>query len=51
MILNVLDKSYNILFSIDIESKFGSVNGQPRAIDIDESETNLIIGTFGCEIF
>ena len=30
---------------------FGSVNGQPRAIDLNPAETSMIIGTFGCEIF
>jgi hypothetical protein len=32
-------------------SDFGSVNGQPRAIDLDINETSLIVGTFGCEIY
>lgn len=51
MKLNVLDKSYNKVINFDIGATFGSVCGQPRAIDFDTSEKNLVIGTFGSEIF
>lgn len=50
MIIKVLGLDYKEIISVDT-GKFGSVNGQPRAIDIDDSESNLVIGTFGSEIY
>ena len=50
MKVKVLDLDYKDISSIDLND-FKSVNGQPRAIDIDEQEANIVIGTFGCEIY
>lgn len=49
--MNVLDSSnHSVIFSFSL-AEFGSVNGQPRAIDVDPSGSSLVIGTFGCEIY
>lgn len=50
-VLKILDASnLNMIFSISL-ADCGSVNGQPRAIDLDLAETSLVVGTFGCEIY
>ena len=52
MKVKVLGLDYNELSEIDVNgNQFKSINGQPRALSIDDNETNLVIGTFGCEIF
>ena len=53
MVLNVLDPTnYAKLFSVSLAgAQFASVCGQPRAIDLDEAQSTLVVGTFGCEIF
>jgi WD40 repeat protein len=51
LVVNILDlTTHSVIFSFSL-AEFGSVNGQPRAIDLDPTGTSLVIGTFGCEIY
>lgn len=51
--INVLDATnMEKLFAISLSGdRFGSLCGEPRAIDLDEDERFLAVGTFGGEVF
>ena len=49
-VLDILD--LKSLFTIDLNTnEFNSVCGKPRAIDVNETTKQIIIGTYGCEIY
>ena len=52
-VINVLDaKNMEKLFAISMSGdRFNSLCGEPRAIDLDENESKLAVGTFGGEVF
>jgi len=50
--VNILDKTFNVLVKIDCEEIFKhSMNAEVRSICITSDNKNIIIGTYGSEIW
>lgn len=45
-----MDKTYNQLFTIDLNSLPNSIKPQPRALSFNSSKNKLYVGTNGCEL-
>ena len=50
--VNILDKQFAVLMCIDMADKaYGSISPGIRALSLDRMGKNLLVGTFGSEIF
>ncbi len=50
--VNILDKHFAVLMCIDMADKsYGSISPGIRALSLDRMGKNLLVGTFGSEIF
>eukprot|EP01022_Parablepharisma_sp_SALTPOND_P009431 TRINITY_DN1391_c0_g1_i1.p1 TRINITY_DN1391_c0_g1~~TRINITY_DN1391_c0_g1_i1.p1 ORF type:complete len:2151 (-),score=139.11 TRINITY_DN1391_c0_g1_i1:21-6473(-) len=50
--VNILDKQFNLIMTIDMSDKaYGSISPGIRALSLDRMGKNLLVGTFGSEIY
>lgn len=50
--INIMDRALNVVMTIDMnEKEFGSISPGVRSLKFDPSESNLLVGTYGSEIY